>query len=123
MNKIESSQSVDVPKEREKENDMHYEKTKEHDQVETPKETRKKFHGRGFTCDQGWHTKDDFISKPFKPILYFYCHNCHGYGHNVVDCKKPKFDNDNANSRMFRDTNPIGGRRKRSHSNDSGERR
>ena len=32
------------------------------------------------------------------------------------------FDNDNENSRMFRDTNPIG-RRKRSHNNDSGGRR
>ena len=62
-------------------------------------------------------------SKSFKPISNFYCHNCHGYGHNVVDCKKPKFDNDNENSRMFRDINPTGNRRKRSHNNDSGERR
>ena len=66
--------------------------------------------------------KRDFIGKSFKPISKFYCHNCHGYGHNAVDCKKPKFDSDNANSRVFRDTNPMG-RRKRSHSNDSGERR
>ena len=52
-----------------------------------------------------------------------YCHNCHGYGHYVVDCKKPKFDNDNTNSRIFRDTSLVGSRRKRSHNNGSGERR
>ena len=52
----------------------------------------------------------DCIGKSFKPITNFYCYNCHGYGHKVVDCKKPKFDN----SRMFRNTNPIGNERSRS---------
>lgn len=41
----------------------------------------------------------------FKPISIFYCHNCHGYGHSAIDCKKPKFDSDNENSKMFRNTN------------------
>ena len=40
-----------------------------------------------------------------------------------VDCKKPRFDNDNENSIMFRDTNIVGNRRKRSYSNGSRERR
>ena len=66
--------------------------------------------------------KRDYTCKSFKHISKLYCYNCHGYEHNAVDCKKPKFDNDNANSRMFRDTNPTGNRRKRSHNNDSGER-
>ena len=54
--------------------------------------------------------------------MKFYCHNCHGYGNYVVDCKKPKFDNDNANSRIFRNTNHVGNKR-RSHNKESGERR
>ena len=70
---------------------------------------RKESHVRCFTCDEPRHIEDDCKGKSFKPISNFYCHNCHGH-------------NDNANSRMFRNTNPIG-RRKRSHNNDNGERR
>lgn len=60
--------------------------------------------------------------KSIKPISKFYCQNYHGYGHYVVDFKKSKFDSDNANSRMHRNTNHARNRR-RSHSNESGERR
>ena len=58
--------------------------------------------------------KRDCICKSFKPITNFYFYNCHGYGHKKVDCKKPKFDGNNKNSRMFRNTNPIGNGRSRS---------
>ena len=118
LNMIEST---NTPKE--KENVIHFEKSKESDQDETPSETRKESHVRCFTCDEPRHIEDDYKGKSFKPISKFYCHNCHGYGHNAVDYEKPRFENDNANSRMFRKTNPIGNRRKRSHNNESGERR
>ena len=58
--------------------------------------------------------KRDCTCKSFKPITNFYCYNYHGYGHKVVDCKKPKFDGNNTNSRMFRKTNSIGNERGRS---------
>ena len=91
--------------------------------METPKEIRKESPVRCFTCDEPRHIEDDCKGKSFKPISNLYSHNCHGYGHNVVDCKKSRFDNDNENSRMFMDTTPIGNRRKRSHNNESGETR
>ena len=65
----------------------------------------------------------DFIVKPFNPISKLDCYNYHGYGHNAVDCKKLKLDSNNANGRMFRNTNPVGNKRKKSHDNESGERR
>ena len=49
--------------------------------------------------------KINCVGKSFKPITNFYCYNCHGFGHKVVDCKKPRFDSNNRNSRMFRDNN------------------
>ena len=60
------------------------------------------------------HMKRDCTSKSFKPITNFYYYNCHGFGHKIVDCKKPKFDSNNRNSRMFRDTNPSSNERRRS---------
>ena len=114
-------ESDDTPKE--KENVIHFEKSKETNQEETLSETRKKSHARCFSFDEPRHIEDECKGKSFKPISNFYCHNCHGYGHNVVDCKKPKFDNDNTNGRMLRNTNLVGNIRKIPHSNDSGERR
>ena len=105
------SKSDDTSKD--KENIVHSKKSKESDQDEANK--IKESH-------ELEHIRDNCKDMSFKPILNFCCHNCHGYGHHAIDCKKPKFDNDNGNSRMFRDTNLIG-RRKRSHNNDSGERR
>ena len=60
--------------------------------------------------------KRDYIGKSFKPITNFYCYNCHGYGHKVVDCQKPKFDINNGNSRIFSNTVPIGNEIERSQS-------
>ena len=64
--------------------------------------------------------KRDCTGKPFKPITNFYCYNCHDYGHKAVDNTKPKFDSNNGNNRMFRNTNPAGNERSRSQrrSND-----
>ena len=73
-------------------------------------------------CDEPKDTKVNREGKSFKPISKIYFHNCHGCGNYVVDCKKPKFNNYNTNSRMCRNTNHVGNRR-RSHSNESGERR
>ena len=107
---------------KEKENVIHSKKSKESDQDDTSREIRKESHIRCFTCDEVENTKNDCIGNSFKPISKFYCHNCHGYGHNVVDCKKPKFDNNNTNSRMFRNTKHAKNKR-RFHNNESGERR
>ena len=51
--------------------------------------------------------KRECTLKPFKHVTDFYCYNCHGFGHRAVNCKKPKFDHSNSNSRMFRGTNPT----------------
>ena len=83
-------------------------------QDELPKEVRHEFRGRCFICNKVGHMKRDCTGKSFKPITNFYCYNCHGYGHKVVECKKPKFDGNNGNSRMFRNTNPTGNERGRS---------
>ena len=63
--------------------------------------------------------KRDFTGKSFIPITNFYCYNCHGYGHKEIECKKPKFGGNNANSRMSRNTNPIGNERGRSQNRSS----
>ena len=73
-------------------------------------------------CDEPEETEVDCKGNSFKPISKFYCHNCHGYGHYVLDCKKSKVDSNNANSRMHRNTNHVGNKR-RSQINESGERR
>ena len=100
---------------KDKENITHSRKAKEFNQDE---ENRKESHA---WCDELEHIEGECKGKYFKHISNLYCHKCHGYGHYVVDCKKPKIDS-NTNSRMFRDTNNAGNRR-RSHSNESGERR
>ena len=90
------------------------------EQVEEPKqddlskEVRHEFRGRCYICNEVGHMKKFFIGKSFKPITNLYYYNYHGYGHKAVECKKPKFVDDNKNSRMFRNTNPIGNRRGRS---------
>ena len=55
--------------------------------------------------------KRDYIGKSFKP-LSSYCYNWHRFVHRAIECKEPRFNNDN--SRIFRGTNhvsnrPIGG--------------
>ena len=55
--------------------------------------------------------KRDCTNKSFNHVKDFYCHNCHGMGHNAIDCRKPKYDNDRRNSRMSRITNSIDRRR------------
>ena len=57
--------------------------------------------------------KRDYIDKSFKHVKIFYLYNFHGIGHKVNDYRKPKFDNDNRNSRMLRSTNPIGNNERR----------
>ena len=64
--------------------------------------------GRCFICNEVGHMKRDCTGKSFKPISIFYYYTCHGYGHKALDSKKSKFHSNNANSRMFRSTNPIG---------------
>ena len=88
---------------KDKENVTHSEKAKESNQDEVNK--RKESHP---WCDELEHVGDDCKGKSFKPISKFYCHNFHEYGHYVVDFKKPKFDSNNENSRMFRNTNHVG---------------
>ena len=52
--------------------------------------------------------KRDFIGKSFIPITNFYCYNCHGCGDKAVECKKPKFNCNDTNSRMYRNTKLLG---------------
>lgn len=85
---------------KDKGNITHSEKYKESEQDEENR--RKESHVK---CDEPEHTRDDCKGKSFKPISNFYCHNYYGCEHYALDCKKPKFDNDSANSRMYRNTN------------------
>ena len=55
--------------------------------------------------------KRDCTNKSFNHVEDFYCHNCHGVGHNAIDCRKPKYDNDRRNSRMSRYINLVDRRR------------
>ena len=71
---------------------------------------RYEFKGICYACNEIGHVKRDCIGKSFKPITDFFCYNCHGFGHKVVNCEKFIFDNSNSNSRMFRGTNPTGRR-------------
>ena len=84
------------------------------DDKESFKETRYVFRGKCYSCNEVGHMKRDCKNKSFKHVTNFYCYNCHGLGHKVVNYEKPKFDNTNVNSRMFRNTNPVGNKRGRS---------
>ena len=65
----------------------------------------------------------DCIGNSFKLITNFYYYNCHSFGHKAVDYKKPKFDSNNGNTRMFRNTNPTGNQRRGSQRrSNNGER-
>ena len=55
--------------------------------------------------------KRDCTNKSFNHVKGFYFHNFHGMGHNAIDCRKPKYDNDRRNSRMSRNTNLVDRRR------------
>ena len=57
--------------------------------------------------------KRDYIGELFKHITNIYYSNWRGFGHKAVDYRKPKFDSNNSNSILFRDTNPIGNERRR----------
>lgn len=90
---------------------------------EPSKEVKYEFRGRCFICNEVSHMKRDCTGNYFKPITNYYCYNYHGYGHKVVDCKKPKFDSYNGNSRIFRNTKPAHNGRGRSQSKfNNGER-
>ena len=92
---------------------MKHDEPKKRKKVESSKEARHEFRGRCFICNEVGHMKRDCTGKSLKPITNFYCYNCHGYGDREIDCKKPKFHSHNANSRMFRNTNPAGNERGR----------
>ena len=96
--KIESSQSSDKPKEFGQ--DKEVEILDEPKQVESPKETSYEFRGKFFSCNEIGHMKRNCTNKSFNHVMDFYFHNCHGMGHRVIDCRKPKYDNDRRNSRM-----------------------
>ena len=107
--KIESSQSSEKPKEVKKNKEVKILDEQKH--VETPKETMYEFRGKCFLCNEIGHMKRDCTNKSFNHVKDFYCHNCFGMGHNEIDCKKPKYDNDRRNSRMSRHTNLANRRR------------
>ena len=52
--------------------------------------------------------KRDCTGNSFKDVKDFYCYNFHGISYRDNDCRKPIFDNDNRNSRMFRGTKNVG---------------
>ena len=88
--------------------------------VETLKETRYKFRGKCFLCNEIGHMKRDCTNKSFNHVKDFYCHNCHGMGHKASDCRKPNYDNDRKNSRMSRNINPIDRRRSNERTSSEG---
>ena len=55
--------------------------------------------------------KKDCTNKSFNHVKDFYCPNYHDMGHNAIDCRKPKYNNDRRHSRMSRNTNHIDRRR------------
>ena len=80
-------------------------------QVESPKEIGYEFRGKFFSCNEIGHMKRDCTNNSFNHVMKFYCHNCHGIGHNTIDCRKPKYDNDRRHRRMSRNTNLVDRRR------------
>ena len=64
--------------------------------------------------------KRDCTNNSFNHVKDFYCHNCHGMGHNTIDCQKPMYDNDIRNRRMSRYTNPIDRRRSNERTSKEG---
>lgn len=54
--------------------------------------------------------KKNYTCKPFKLVIALCSYNCHDFGHGEINYKKPKFDSNNRNSRIFRDTDPVGRR-------------
>ena len=80
-------------------------------QVESPKEARYEFRGNFFSCNEIGYMKKNCKSKSFNHVINFYFHNVHGMGHKEIDCKKPKYDNDRRNGRMFENTNLADRRR------------
>ena len=96
--KIESSQSFDKPKEVGQ--DKEVEILDEPKQVESPKKTRYKFKGKCISCNEIGHMKRYCTNKSFNHVTKYHCHNYHGIGHNEIDCRKPKYDNDRRNTRM-----------------------
>ena len=81
--KIESNQSSN--KSKEVGQDKEFEILDEPKQVEFPKETRYEFRGKFFLCNEIGHMKRDCANKSFNHLKDFYCHNCHGMGHNAID--------------------------------------
>ena len=51
--------------------------------------------------------KRDCTNKSFNHVKDSYCYNFHGMGHKEIGFRKPKYDNDRINSRMFGNTNPT----------------
>ena len=64
-----------------------------------------KFRGKFFLCNEIGHMKIDYTNESFNHVKDFYCHNYHGMGHKVIDCRKHKYDNDRRNSRIYGNTN------------------
>ena len=88
--------------------------------MESLKETRYEFRGKCFSCSEIDHMKRDCKNKSLNHVKDIYCHNCHGMGHKAIDCRKPKYDNDRRNSRMFRNTNPTNRRRSNERTSRAG---
>lgn len=98
--KIESNQSLDEYKEAVDEQSKEAEKLYDPKQDDPPKETRYVFRGKGFSCNEFGHMKRDCKNNSIKHVIDFYCYNFHGNGHKAIDCKKPKFNNNDRNSRI-----------------------
>ena len=60
-----------------------------------------------FLYNEIGHIKRDCTNKSFNHVKKFYCHNFYGMGHNAIDCRKPKYDNDRRKNRMYTYTNPT----------------
>lgn len=116
---MESNQSSDKPKEVEQDKEAKI--LDEPKQVQSPKETRYEFRGKYFLYNEISHMKRNCTNKSFNNVKDFYCHNFHGMGHKAIYYRKPKYNNDRRNSRMFKNSNPTD--RKRSNERTSREGR
>ena len=66
--------------------------------------------------------KRDCTNKSFNHVKDFYCHNFYGMGNSAIDCRKPKYDDDRRNIRMFRNTSLVDRRRSNERTSNEGRR-
>lgn len=74
MNKVESNQSDDEPK-----------------QFGPPKVVKWEFTLKFYACNEIGHLKKDCTSNYTNPVS-IYCYKCNAYIHKAIECRKPRYN-------------------------------